>query len=278
MQTSPAQKMKTKKNIDKIKQNIKKAGFLQYNYTKLKIVRDSFSFQKQQAKYFIVICRTRSGTTCFLDLLSSHSQVFTNPHDFFTYDRLPLDFQKTEYVNSHKNVLGFKFLTQLYGKEQNESNIKLAQERLNTLTEQGVKIFYLKRDNLLKRSVSKVVAEIRQGNINHYRQQGKLPQKNYELSPTKIIQALKEADDQATFDREVMAKVPHVFIEYERDLENQHSHQKTLDKCCEALEIDSVKARTNLVKLTPKKFESYITNWNEISEVIANSKYQSYLI
>ena len=259
--------------LKKIRNIRKTSNFIQYNYTKFKIASDSFSWSKQEVKHFIVVCRGRSGSTCFLDLLSSHPQIFTNPHNFFNYDHLPLDFEKTKYLNSHKNIIGFKFLTQT---EQNKSNIRLAQEKLNSLAKQGVTIFYLKRNNILNRAISSFVASAK-GRKTNYLHDETVPKIKLEISPEEIIHKIKLFEEDARLDREVMANVPHVLIEYERDLENQYSHQNTLNRCCKALEIDSVKARTNFVKLAPKKNESYITNWDEIYNLIASSAYQSYL-
>lgn len=263
----------------KLKDNIKQIELVKQNITRLAILREqitNFSWQRQEVKSFIVVCRGRSGTTCFLDLLSSHPQVLSDPHNFFDYENLPLNFERVKFVNSQKNVFGFKFRS-----PKNESrsleNIASIQAKYRRLAEQGVIIFYLKRHNLLKRSVSEVVANTKRQKFN-YRHRDEIPDNQFNLSPEEVIAALTMCEEEARFDEQVMGGVPHIPISYESDLEHQHSHQATLDRCCEALGLDRAVAQTQFIKIAPPNFEEYITNWSQVSSSIANSQYKSWLI
>lgn len=264
----------------RLKDNIKKIKFVRKNITKLAIAREqinNFSLQKQEVKNFIVVCRSRSGSTCLLDLLSSHPQILSDPHNFFDYETLPIDFENIKYVNSQKSVFGFKFKSKLLkNKAKTSENIKLFRTEYNDLVKKGVSIFYLQRSNILERAVSHVVANQKQRKHN-YRQGDLVPREQFKLPPEQILETLKIFEEEAKLDAEVMAEIPHVLINYERDLKNQHCHQATLDRCCRALGLETAIARTNFVKIAPGKFEDYIVNWREIRQVIANSPYQVYI-
>lgn len=263
----------------KLKKRIKHIKLVRQNLAKVAIVREqinNFSFERQKAKSFAVVCRGRSGSTCFLDLLASQPKILTDPHTFFDYDNLPLDFSRPKFVNSQKNIFGFKFRAQPNDQSTDLENIKIAQDKYNSLVEQGVQIFYLKRGNILKRAISGVVANNKQRKHN-YQQGDTISQEKLELSLEEILQRLELCDRQTKFDTAVMAEVPHILIDYERDLKAQSCHQATLDRCCESLQLEEVEAQTKFVKISPNKFADYIANWSEIFEAISNSPYKSYL-
>ena len=128
----------------KLKKRIKNIKLVKENITNLAIIRQqikNFSFQKQEVKNFVVICRGRSGSTCFLDLMSSHPQILADPHNFFDYEALPLSFEDTRFINSHQNVLGFKFRAQPKDQDIESADIKVSQDKYNRLVDQGCLLY-----------------------------------------------------------------------------------------------------------------------------------------
>ena len=235
-----------------------------------------FSFKKAKLKYFIVITQERSGSTCLLDLLSSHPQILTNPHVFFNYKKLPVNFAKEQFIYSYKNVHGFKFRIQPYHLEYNSQNRKIAQKSLQGLIENGVVIVHLQRENLLKQAISYLIADTTKK--QNFRK-GQKPIKNTSITiePQELINYMKWSELSLKFERETLQELPHVSLTYEKDLQKEEYHQMTMDKVCQALSLNSAPTITRYARISAKKPSDYITNYDEIAEALHSSGYGHYL-
>lgn len=239
-----------------------------------------FSFDKADLKYFALISRGRSGTTCLLDILTCHPQILADVHYLYDdYGKLPANFGQQQFIYSRKNVRGCKLTTLPDELEKNSINAQRIREGFINLAKKGVVLFYLKRNNLLKRSISIEVAKTknRWNTLNPGKDRSSIDRPSFELDPTSLLQRIQRCEEEMNYDQEVLKGVPHTALNYEQDLEKEEYHQKTLDKICQVLQIDSAPAVTRYVKLAPEKISDYILNYDEIVQTVSNSPYAKYL-
>lgn len=147
-------------NTLKLKTKLKKVKSVKkiYNrskdiYQKIKLI----SWQKSELKHFILVTNGRSGSTCLLDLLDCHPNILTDPHTFYDCNNLPDNLIERKIVYSSKNVMGIKFRTKI--QDYSSREVALVRNKLQQLLAQDVSIIYLQRHNILKRAISKVVAQ-----------------------------------------------------------------------------------------------------------------------
>ncbi|MEL6494693.1 MAG: hypothetical protein AAFQ41_06160 [Cyanobacteria bacterium J06623_7] len=266
-------------NTRSVTKKLTQAPLYQQNKHKIKYVYNNinyFSLRRSPLQHFVLIARGRSGSTCLLDILSCHPQILTDPHTFFNYDKLPIDFPHRKPVYSSKNVRGYKFSTQPKNMEQNAANAKIARYKLEALINAGVSLVYLERSNVVKRAISSLVAKSRkQFNYRKNERLEALPPVN--ITPEALLGHMDYCHQQNVFDRSIIQDLPHIGLNYEQNLADEADHQDALDKICQFLGITSAPAVTRLSKVLPNSIDEYIANPEELKSTIANSNYAKYL-
>jgi LPS sulfotransferase NodH len=272
-------------NIHLLKNNLKSVKILKKIYsrsTNLYQESKNISWQRSQIKYFILLANGRSGSTCLLDLFDSHPQIATNPHTFFDYTNLPTDFSQRKYAFSRKSILGFKFRAQPDDFIKDDHNINKARQGLQQLIEQKVSIIYLQRKNILKRALSKLVAQKelkkRNYNLNFTKKERKhLEVNSFKIDLQELWETIKDCEKQEQFNQQVINQTPCLKLIYEEDLLEESSHQNTLDKICDFLNLEHSLAKTKYAKILPDKMQNYISNYDELKQEFQRTCYQQYL-
>ena len=233
----------------------------------------NFSFKKLEAKHFIILTRERTGSTCLLDLLSSHSRIKTDPHIFYNYNSLPQVFKKKN-VRYRNNIHGFKFKVQASSLELTTQNQIKAENGLRELVEQGVQIVYLQRENLVKQAVSWLLADCAKLKKQNYRKgQKPIKIKSMNLQPNLLLERIQQSEKLLNFEKSILTDLPYLYLSYEKDLMPEEMHQITLDRICNFLNIQSEKAITRYVKLSSNDLSDNISNYEEIYECLKQTKY-----
>jgi LPS sulfotransferase NodH len=284
---SSLRRVKILRNIYNLKSSLKRVKILRNVYNRTNNVYQeskNISWQRSKIKYFILLTNGRSGSTCLLDLFDSHPQIATNPHTFFNYTNLPTNFSQKKYTYSRKNILGFKFKAQPDDLIKDEHNIYKARQELQQLVDQEVSIIYLQRKNILKRALSKLVAQNELKKLNYNFNFTKEEHKCLEIHSFKIDidlqelqEIIKECEEQEQFNQQVINQVPCLKLIYEEDLLRESNHQNTLDKICDFLNLEYSPAKTKYAKIAPDKMQNYISNYDELQQEFQHTHYQQYL-
>lgn len=72
-------------------------------------------------------------------------------------------------------------------------------------------------------------------------------------------------------------KIPYITIVYEEDLLPGDKQQKTMDIIFDYLDLPSVSVRTNLVRTTSDNMSDFIENYEEVVNIISQTKYAEFL-
>ena len=72
-------------------------------------------------------------------------------------------------------------------------------------------------------------------------------------------------------------KIPYITIVYEEDLLPGDKQQKTMDRIFDYLDLPSVSVRTNLVRTTSDNMSDFIENYEEVVNIISQTKYAEFL-
>ena len=233
----------------------------------------TFSPVKQNIQHFIILTRERSGSTCLLDLIASHSNIKTDPHIFYTYSDLPQAFnQKT--IRSKKNIHGFKFKVQPSFFELTDENCAKAKAGLTQLTERGVKIIYLERENLIRQSVSWLLADCAKLRKQNYKKSQKpIKIKSMKFDTDMLLRRIQRFEQLSNFEHTTLDSLSYLHLSYEKDLMQEKRHQTTLDRICDFLDIKSAKAITRYAKISSNDLRKSISNYQEIYDFLKGTKY-----
>lgn len=241
---------------------------------KFRVTAANFSLAKCETTNFIILTRPRSGSTCLLDLLSMHSNVTTDPHMFYNHTRLPKEFEVNS-VYSKKYVRGYKFTIQPSSFELSSENHAAAKQGLQALVNQGIKIIYLERENLVRQAVSWLLADQDRIKKQNYRKGQKPPAKmsSMEFQPEVLLERIQKFEAFADFEKTILSDIPHLHLSYEKNLMSEKDHDSTMAKVFEFLGVDLEKVTARYMRLSSDDLSKSISNYQEIETYLKSTKY-----
>ena len=92
-----------------------------------------------------------------------------------------------------------------------------------------------------------------------------------------LLQTVKGMESLAHFEEKLLKGIPHLSLSYEQDLLDEQSRKSTMYKLSDYLGQPFVTPSNQLKKLHKGHFSDYIHNWEEVLELIENSKFSKYL-
>jgi LPS sulfotransferase NodH len=232
-----------------------------------------FSPLPKTARYFILICQERTGSTLFSDLLSFHDDILMDRHHFYTPETWPSSYQDGHIIFSRKPVRGYKFKVT---HAPRKTPVEKTKAQLNTLS-QNASIIRLKRQNKLRQALSA---------INHHTplHQWKDDKQSTQgengapvINVDRLLESIHYYDRLTAFEDEVLKDVPHHEVIYERDLLPQDQHQATATSAFEHLGLAPARVETRLKKISKSDLRDYIGNFDEVYEAIKGTKFVQFL-
>jgi len=238
-------------------------------------VRSLWKGKQQPKNKFVIFSTGRSGSTLLLSLLNSNEKVFCDgellKHQYFFPKRV-IDLQSNLYGNK---IYGFKLLTH-HIKDIQPDLKRDGNAFLKELVADGYKILYLERENRLNQTLSMMYAILRN---DWHKQEGKKQNKKQKLHID--IKALdwwiNGFEGLNEYEHKILEGVDHLHIVYENDLADNAKHDVTMQKVCNFLDIPLIAANTDLRKITPKHFSSYVENVDELITYLKGTKFAHYV-
>jgi len=234
---------------------------------------------KKKNTNFIIFGQSRSGSTLLMDLIKSHPEINCET-ELFNYLELfpkfkplrslfrsfPLPYIYYRAKKTQKAVYGFKlFFFQVHNPEK-----CLAQ-----LARKNWKFIHIKRQNLLRQSLSNIIAM--ETNHWHRRVENKPSVEKIEIKPERLLHVLKNRTAWKLKEKKLIEKYNHITITYEDDLMDKDKWQQTANKVFRYLEIDPIEVNSELKKTYKKPYTELILNFAELKKAVQNSPF-SYLL
>jgi LPS sulfotransferase NodH len=249
-------------------------------------VRPTYKLDISVSTPFFILFPERSGSTHLVNLLNSHPEIDCK-HEVFNFKIWPgttervVKYPSREerrhalvelYQNSTKAASGFKFK---YPKQIQEYEDVFDFLHKNS---ERVKVIFLYRKNRLKTAISKQnLNRLIDQNKPHFmtdrtfKEIGKL---HLNLEKAKNYIDKREKEDALFLQK--TEEFPHRYIlPYEALIQNE---KKILKEVFQFLGVDSAfKAHSPLRKITPDKLQDALSNYADVKEAFANTKYEEYL-
>ena len=224
---------------------------------------------------FIIYSQGRTGSTLLVDLLNSHPLIHCDREVFFLKTLLPYNFLKSKSIIYGKQNYGCKIQGRQLQLQVGDSGIK---PFIKTFNQYGWKIIYLKRRNILRHAISKLVyMEIGMQNRHQHTGEKKLNINQFRIDSKKLFEFMADIERVNEFDEEILREIPKITLTYEDHLLQPEKHQETMDKIFNFLGIESCVVRSDLDRITGKDLRSFITNYDEVASLISKSDYAKYI-
>lgn len=230
---------------------------------------------------FVIYTRGRTGSNVLTELLNCHPEILCDTEIFnLMYCHSTVLFPLT-YIKScskratihNKPVYGFKVKIAQLKFEHKYKNYDII---LKNLSDKGWKFLHLKRDNFLRHKLSNLL--MAETKISHIRNGDNFIPKKIKIDCKVLMEGIKYSEEVERTEEENLKLIPHLKIQYEKDLVDNSKHQETADRIFEYLNLKPHKVNTNLKRITSENLEDVILNYDEVYNYFKNTEYNKYLI
>lgn len=230
----------------------------------------SFLRGKKPSSCFLIFAQGRTGTWLMYHFLNAHPAIACEKEILMSRKWFP-----TNYVQKRSQLVGGKIygchvqINQLLHTQSIQPASFLMQ--LNTL---GWKIIYMRRKDIVRQSISNLLA-------NHRQQWYSYDLKEVNAQPIQIdIPNLTAWLERRTNHNQIEAanleQLPHLEVIYEEDLKDANKHQSTMDKVFDFLEVESISVVAKTKKLSNNNLRNVISNYDDLLSFLDNSGYSKY--
>jgi LPS sulfotransferase NodH len=221
---------------------------------------------------FIVFSCGRAGSSTLVSLLNSLPAVYCDSEILFHRTLFPYTHVHATCARSGAQNYGCKILTYQIRDIQ---PIRNRETFLNRLYNDGFKILYLKRNNLLFYALSNIRAR-----ATEFHQRKKDPLKPYialTVHPEEVVQWIKAGESLAQYEQKLLENVSCLKLIYEEHFQSELNHQSTMDMICDYLGLNSAPVESEYRKVAPESLEEYVVNHKELSDYLQHTDYSHFL-
>ncbi|MEF8817619.1 MAG: Nodulation protein H [Salinibacter sp.] len=222
---------------------------------------------------FVLFARGRSGTTLLLSMLNAHPAVEADGEILRRRALRPLRLVKQCKAQTQAPVYGFKLLS--YQLRSLQTHLSDRRAFLEALVEQGYRVLYLRRRNLLRHALSGLYAEHRRR--WHQTDTDATDRPAIRVRRDDLFRWLDGSAQLRRFEQEVLDGLPHLSLTYEEHLEDPARHADTLHRTTDRLDLDPIAPDTSLRKTTPRRLSDLATNPDDVRRWVAASPYARFL-
>jgi hypothetical protein len=219
---------------------------------------------------FVLFAQGRTGSELLVDLLNSSPQIYCEGEIFLNRKVLfPRLFIEGCCARSKRSVYGFKVKIYQLTKDQGVKDVK---RFMTDLHDEGWRIIYLQRKNILRQALSYLRGVHRNSFLSDGSRIGKIP-----VDCDRLIELLDERAVRLKNEAEVLRDLPHVRVIYENDLLTGDHHQRTVDRLFDYLGVPRVQVETKLRRTSSDRLSDMIENYAQVSDVIGRTEYAEFL-
>jgi LPS sulfotransferase NodH len=140
-----------------------------------------------------------------------------------------------------------------------------------------VRVIHLRRDNLLKQYVSKVLLGAKRERPWQPHTRHRIPVVSVQVSPEKAIKEMRRVRDSfAEFER-LLSGHRKIELVYERMCSGQTLTDEAWTKITELLEIEPATVGSDLVKMNPDELRPMVENYDELAAALSGTEFERFL-
>ena len=219
---------------------------------------------------FLVWSQSRCGTTLLTQLLDSHPEIDCEKELLARW----VPWQQA-YVESRRRVhpsqvFGFKVFVHHLIDDQRIQPRRF----LDDLHHRGYQIVYLKRENILRHSLSQC---LRKATGVTHSTSGQVVRERYRIDVDYLLRHMKVRDRMWQEAEHALEGKSFYRLTYEDDLQDGSRHQATVDGIFSFLGLDSAPVHSELKRINDKCLSDLIENYDELAQTLSGTKYEMWL-
>ena len=227
---------------------------------------------------FVLFGTGRVGSELLMSLLDSHPEIVCDG-EILTDERLLMPERFVEWrallaVRRRARAYGFKVLTSQIRKNPHLPSPAAMFERL---ARRGDLIILMRRRNLLHVAVSFIEAELTAWHHKATDHTSAPATGPITVSPVTVLCALNALTESDRWNEEILAGLDHMTIVYEDDLQDAGQQRQTVDAIVERLGLTARPVSSDLVRVSPRRLEDRLANFDEVASLIARTEFAHFL-
>jgi len=225
----------------------------------------------------IIFAQGRTGSTLLESLLESTGHFKKHMEILSTRVNEPINpYQYLKGLVLRAYPLNFIFHLKIYHLTTDRKRPVDPEIFLNKLNRDGWKIIYLRRVNKVQHVLSNFVAESRGSYEKHNKDREKL---KININCNRFVKMTKQRIVYSNLEEKILKSLPHLELEYERDLENSDIHSKTVNRVLEYLKLPLKEKPvfSSYKKVNKQSMEELIDNYDEFIDCLEHNNFQHYL-
>lgn len=223
-------------------------------------------------KQFIIFGRGRSGSTALVSLLNCLPEVCCDGEILSQHVLWPQLYLKARAAKTHKSVYGCKVLSYQLRDIQ---HIQQGSDFLYELSQAGVHIIYLRRENLLDHAISNMRA--RSFGFHQNGRTTSFKKDKIYVSPRIVVDWIEKSQGLWEYESSLLRHIPHLALTYEKNLARESQHQPTIEAICDYLSIQPRPAMSQYQKVSPQTLQASVENYGELVDYLKSTPYHHYL-
>jgi LPS sulfotransferase NodH len=220
---------------------------------------------------FVIFAQGRTGSWVLYDLLNAHPQVHCDKEILAQRVWYPMRYVEGRAASVSAETYGFHVqVRQLRDIQQVSPG-----EFLRDLHQQNWHIIYLRRLNMLRQSISSLIALSRRKWYDTA--PDPLRGQKFEIDCDQLVERLRRREIDLDGERQSLEGLPYMELVYEDDFLDAAHHQATADRVFAYLSLPSVSVETRFVRLGFDNMADYVSNYAEIVSRISHTQFARYL-
>ena len=193
----------------------------------------------QPPNRFVIVTAGRTGSELLTDLLGSHPDVICEPEILRERLVAPEQFVAGRAAKAGlggAQAYGFKIHCGHFGYQV----LRERDQYLRHLSDEGVDLIFLRRDNFLAQAVSSTIASRTRW---HWRSEDRAVFTPVELDPVEVLMMTYLFEESDQYLEAMLADLPHLTLRYEDNLCDGPAQQATVDRICDRLGLRHARDR-----------------------------------
>lgn len=140
-----------------------------------------------------------------------------------------------------------------------------------------IRVIHLRRDNLLKQYVSKVLLGAKRERAWQPHTDHRIPVVSVRISPERAITEMSRVRAAFADFEQLLSGHRKIELVYERMVNGQTLSHEAWSKISELLEIEPAEIGSDLVKMNPHDLRPMVENYEELATALAGTEFERYL-
>ena len=222
---------------------------------------------------FVIFAQGRTGSELLRSLINSSPEIHCEDEILYHKVFNPQAYIRGRLALSKAKAYGFKVKIYQLSKDQ---GMREPGQFVHNLHEQGWKIIYLKRRNILRQTFSAFFARHRKV-FHHKHADDSQAVRKMRVDPDKLVTKMREREAYLAQEKQILENLPHVTVVYEDELLNAENHQSASDKVFDFLGVPCVPVETQFIRITSSRLADFIENYDQVVQAVSEAGYAEFL-